>query len=289
MLRCALGRVFVLGVGAFVVAAVVHASTVNKLEVSLSRVARITDEASGNYEFFRVAAAPDCAGYVMVCTLHTSPVTNEVTGELFSSLDGGATWNLRLKDGSSHEISEDACAFGEKGQAYFIAQPWSIKSPYVPHVSIDQNEMHLYRSSSHGDAWPAHLTSAFVDYARVVVDSRPGSPFRGRAYIAGNRTAIEEFPLIAILDGGKQLVPARQSQRLKNLPGKHGQYPRSLIVLRTGDVLASYRFAQHGVNGAVVTVTRDGGKRSTAPSRSTQILVEEWGSRLLLRTLAVGP
>jgi hypothetical protein len=242
-----------------------HGSTEGKLEVRLSRVVRITDEFSGNYEFFRVATAPDNAGYAMVCTLHTSPVTNEMSGELFRSADGGATWSLRLRDASSHEVSEDACAFGEAGQAYFIAQPWNIKDPHAPHVSIGQSEMHFYRSFDYGGTWPAHLTTSFVDYARVVVDSRPGSPFHGRAYIAGNRTASEEFPFIAVLESGKWLVPGRPSERLKTLPGKHAQYPRSLIVLQNGDVLASYAFAHDGITSAVVTVTRDGGKTVDGP------------------------
>ncbi len=265
MRRAALGGLLVFSIWLFAMSVGGGASTEGKLEVNLARVARITDDASGNYEFFRVATAPDNASYVMVCALHTSPVTNEVSGELFNSVDGGATWNLRLKDASSHHVSEDACAFGEAGQAYFIAQPWSIKNPHVPHVSLDQNEMHFYRSSDHGNTWAAHLTPAFVDYARVVVDSRAGSPYRGRAYIAGNRTATEEFPFIAVLEGGKRLVPARPSERLKNLPGKHGQYPRSLIVLRSGNVLASYAFAHDGVTSAIVTVTRGGGKTVDGP------------------------
>jgi hypothetical protein len=81
----------------------------------------------------------------------------------------------------------------------------------------------------------------------------------------GNRTASEEFPFIAVLEGGKRLVPGRQSERLKNFSGKHAQYPRSLIALRNGDVLASYAFAHDGITSAVVTVSRDGGKTVDGP------------------------
>ncbi len=261
----ALGGLLVLATGTCIMSSGACASSTDELEVGLSRVARITGDASGNYEFFRVATAADDARHVMVCTLHMSAITNEDAAEVFGSADGGETWSLRLRDGSSHDVSEDACAFGERGKAYFIAQPWNIKNPHVPHASIEQSEMHLYRSSTYGEDWPALLTSAFVDYARIAVDSRPSSPFRGRAYIVGNRTATEEFPLIAVLDGGKQLVEAKQSELLNKLPGKHGQYPRSLIVLRSGDVLASYDFAHEGMNSAVVTVTRDGGKTVDGP------------------------
>src|SRR5260370_20527583 len=180
----------------------------------------------------------------MVCTLHWNPSTNEGTAELFTSLDGGETWSLRLTDESSHEVSDDACAFGEKGQAYFIAQPWDIRDPYAHHAELDKSDMHFYHSSNNGEAWPAHLTSAFLDYARIVVDSQPNSPFRGRAYIVGNRTTAETFPFIAVLEGGKQLVEAKQSRQLKEVSGKGGRYPRSLIVLRKGDVLPSYSYFQ---------------------------------------------
>jgi hypothetical protein len=233
----------------------------DKLEVRLSRVARITPDASGNYEFFRVAAAPD-ARDIMVCTLHRNLSSNEFTAEVFGSADGGETWSLRLVDGSSHEVSEDACAFGESGKAYFVAQPWNVKTPYEAHSKLDQSEMHLYRSSNYGEGWPAFLVSPFVDYARIAVDSQPESPFRGRAYIAGNQTMTEDFPLFAVLDGGKELIGAKQPE---SFPKAHSaQYPRSLIVLKNGDVLASYLIARRTTAGitfsAVVTTTRDGGK-----------------------------
>jgi hypothetical protein len=264
-LRSALGGLFLLAIGTCIVPIRTYALPADELEVGLSRAVRITGDASGNYEFFRVATAAEDARHVMVCTLHTSAVTNEVAAEVFVSADGGETWNLRLRDGSSHNVSEDACAFGEAGKAYFIAQPWNIKNPYVPHASIEQSEMHLYRSSTYGDEWPALLTSVFVDYARIAVDSRPNSPFRGRAYIVGNRTATKEFPLIAVLDGGKRLIEAKQGEQLNKLPGRHGQYPRSLIVLANGDVLASYDLAHAGMNSAVITATRDGGNTVDGP------------------------
>jgi hypothetical protein len=176
-------------------------------------------------------------------------------------------------------VSEDACAFGEAGKAYFVAQPWSIKNPYAAPDSLEQNEMHLYRSPSYGDNWPAFRTSTFVDYAQIAVDSSPNSPFRGRAYIVGNKTAMEEFPLIAVLDGGRRLIPARQGEALKNSHG--GKYPRSLIVLRNGDVLASYLYSGNGSTkklSAVVTVTRDGGRTVDGPIRIEEDICGATGS-----------
>jgi hypothetical protein len=243
-----------------------HPSSKDELEVSLSRVARITPDVSGEYEFFRVTAAPNDPLELMVCTLHLSAKTNEETAEIFGSADGGESWSLRLRDGSSHDVSEDACAFGEAGRAYFIAQPWNVKSPNAPHASIEQSEMHLYRSSNSGRDWPGLLTSEFVDYARIAVDTWPDSPFRGRAYLVGNRTASEEFPFFAVLEGGKRLTEAKQSAPLIHLGGTHGQYPRSLIVLRNGDVLASYDFVHDGGHSAVVTSTRDGGRTVDGPT-----------------------
>jgi len=234
--------------------------------VTLSRVVRITPEVGGNYEFFRVATAPDDARRVMVCTLHTSPVTNETSAELFGSADGAETWSLKARDASSSMVSEDACAIGEKGKSYFVAQPWSIKDPYAISDKLENSEMHFYRSSGYGDTWSAFLTSSFVDYALIAIDSSPSSPFRGRAYIIGNRTSAEEFPLIAVMDDGKQLIPARQNETLKNSHG--GKYPRSLIILRNGVVVASYLYAEKGSGkklSARVMVSKDGGKTTEGP------------------------
>jgi len=58
---------------------------------NLIRIARITPDASGSYEFFRAAAAPD-AGDVMVCTTHHNLSSNEFTLKLFRSTDGGEKW-----------------------------------------------------------------------------------------------------------------------------------------------------------------------------------------------------
>jgi hypothetical protein len=229
--------IFVLGFGLTVP---VLAASGEKLEVTVSRVTRVAGQAGGNYYFFRVGAAPDDANRAMVCTLHWDPSTNERSAELLTSSDAGETWKLRVEDQSSREVSEDACAFGERGQAYFIAQPWNVREPHAYRSNLDMSDMHFYRSTTHGETWPAHLTSTFIDYARIIVDTQPGSPFRGRAYIAGHRTAVEMFPLIAVLEGGKQLVPAKQNKRLQDSPlGNWPCYPRSLVVLHNGDVLAS--------------------------------------------------
>jgi hypothetical protein len=265
----ALGPALALGIGQLATSISGRASPADKAEVHLSRVARITQELSGSYNFFRVAAAPDDAHGVMVCTLHLSPATNEGSAEVFGSWDGGETWTLRLKDQSSRDVSEDACAFGEVGRAYFIAQPWNVRDPYLLHASVEDSELRLYRSSSYGADWPAFLTSSFVDYARIVVDSQAESPFRGRAYIVGNQTAEEKFPLFTVLDGGRQLKKARQNDSLKRLTGKHGQYPRSAIVLQNGDVLASYEFTSPDLPrnppSAVLIASRDGGQTVDGP------------------------
>jgi hypothetical protein len=266
MYRIAIGPVLALGIVMSVSPVDGQSLSASKLEVSLSRIDRITPDASGNYNFFRVAAAPDVR-HAMVCTLHGNLSANQFSGEVFTSGDSGETWKLRLVDASSHEVSEDACALGESGKAYFTAQPWNVKDPYAPHATIDQSEMHLYRSSSYGESWPAFLVSPFVDYARIAVDSWHESPFRGRAYVVGNTTGTEDFPLFAILDDGKQLVAAKQSESFTN--SHSGQYPRSLIVLEKGDVLASYLSVNITASGrsvnAVVTATRDGGKTLVGP------------------------
>jgi hypothetical protein len=252
----------------------------DKLEVSLSRVARITPDASGNYQFFRAAAAPDDARHLMICTLHHSLTTNKQSAEVFTSADAGETWSLRLVDGSSDEVSEDACAFGESGKGYFVAQPWNVKDPYALHSSLDKSEMRLYRSSSYAETWPAFLVSAFVDYARIAVDSRPDSPFRGRAYITGNMTGAEDLPLLAVLDDGKQLIRTKQPE---SFPNSHsGYWPRSLIVLRNGDVLASYLHGSKTPRGmsfsGILTTSRDGGETLTGPVTIDQDICGAVGS-----------
>src|SRR5260370_13660906 len=102
--------IFVCSILLFAWGLVTYASAASeyKLEVSLSRIARITGQASGNYYFFRVAGAPDDADRAMVCTLHGNPSTNEWTAQLFTSMDGGETWNLRLTAVSSREVRDDA-------------------------------------------------------------------------------------------------------------------------------------------------------------------------------------
>src|SRR5258708_39808292 len=86
---------------------------------------QVSPAGSGHHWFTSIVAASDDARHLMACGIRQAPRQNSWQGFVYTSHDRGARWAVALLDSSTQNVSEETCAFGPNGAAYFIAQPLS--------------------------------------------------------------------------------------------------------------------------------------------------------------------
>src|SRR5437762_10417993 len=209
--------------------------------VAVAAPVQVSPAGSGHHWFTSIAAAPDDARHLVACGIRQTSRQNSWQGFVYTSHDGGARWAVALVDSSTQDVSEETCAFGPEGAAYFVAEPWGRE--HSPETGV----MHLYRSRDWGYTWSGPVSSGWLDYARVAVDNTTGVD-RGRLYIFGNGGQVGKEPdgtrwvekeLVYSADGGRTLSKRVRPPRATTYR-TIGNYPEHARVLPDGAVLAVY-------------------------------------------------
>ncbi len=228
---------------------------------------RVSPPGTGNHWFSMIDAAPGNAAELIACGIRSMPVTNTRQGFLYHSDDGGFHWATAMVDSTPDRLSsEEACAFGPDGQAYFIAETWNDRHEIQ---RFGYGILRLYRSLDYGRTWALGIVdptySAWMDYARLAVDRGQG-PHRGRVYIFSNpdttglgnvhsSTGAAAYPMRYSLDAG---VHFGDRVMLPVPVGLLGGYPNSALVTPTGTVIAAYVniYAADGLVSTQVDTTK---------------------------------
>lgn len=146
----------------------------------------VSPPGAGYHWFTWLAADSERPGRLLACGIRTSPYSNRSQGFVYQSVDSGVHWRLVLADSSGRYVSEETCAFGPGGTAYFVAQTWRAEYE-KPRLGF--GTFRLYRSADGGATWLlARVDSsyhAWFDYARLAVDWTTG-PYHGQVYVFGN-------------------------------------------------------------------------------------------------------
>ncbi len=244
-------------------------------EISVGAPVQLTPAGAGEHTFTSIVADPSDRRHLIVCGYRDSPVQNSWQGFVYASHDAGATWAVALIDSSSRVVSEETCAFGPDGRAYFIAEPWDIYN------NPATSELHLYRSPDHGQTWQGPVVGPWLDYARMAVDNTTG-PYRGRLYAFGN-TKWRGDPdgstteLLISLDSGRTLAPRVRAPRgPSDTLHNFYNFPERTRVLPSGAVIAAYwastdtstsHIRRDSTQGVFVVTARPGGREAASPRR----------------------
>jgi hypothetical protein len=108
-------------------------------------------------------------------------------GFVYSSQDSGVTWHTALEDRSSKWVSEESCAYGVHGVAYFVADASKIDEAGSLHH--DRGMTRIYVSRDSGNTWSLGTETGWTDFSASVVDRSPG-PNQNRLYIFFNNVWI---------------------------------------------------------------------------------------------------
>jgi hypothetical protein len=235
--------------------------------ITVAAPVRISPPGTGNHWFTMIDAAPDDATQLLACGIRSMPRTNSWQGFVYHSEDGGAHWATAMIDSSSGAlVSEEACAFGPDGHAYFIAETWNERHEWQ---RFGNGILRLYRSLDNGRTWAPVIVDptpgAWMDFARLAVDLTHG-PQRGRVYIFGNDRHVARdtapssvtspvYPMRYSLDAGLHFGERVALQMPQSIIGG---FPEAARVLPSGTVIAGYnnRYTVSGVAPTPIDTTK---------------------------------
>ena len=138
------------------------------------------------YQEVVIAGDPANAARLIACTMLEPGPNRSVKSAVFSSFDGGASWGQPVVT-TAHWANDPTCAYGPGGVAYFLHKV-NDGNPVPPtSVNSDFDYLGVHRSTDGGRRWgPMMHGPQTNDRPFMAVDTRAGSPRRGRMYVAYN-------------------------------------------------------------------------------------------------------
>lgn len=143
--------------------------------ITLGPARRVSAPNTARYEMMWAQPNPADARYMIICGMYEDPHANKVGGYLYTSSDGGGIWRRTATDASSDWVSEEHCAYGAGGNAYFTTGESNTDAGKPRH---EYGHFHLFISRDYGMTWHQTVTRGFVDWTFTNV-TRPTKRLAG--------------------------------------------------------------------------------------------------------------
>jgi hypothetical protein len=209
---------------------------------------------------YSVEADPDNPNNLISCGIEWNAQDNANYGFVYSSQDAGKTWRLSLEDKNSKWVSEESCAFGVHGVAYFVADASKVVGGDAQH---EHGTTRIWVSRDSGRSWSVGATAGWTDCSSSIVDRNPG-PNQNRLYIffnslwiyyasVGDEQALQRIKdqfiggnmynqnsgLISYKDGEREVSGPMFDPEM-NRQQFDGTYIRQSLMLRDGSLLTFF-------------------------------------------------
>ena len=169
-------------------------------QISVGQNVQVSSDRSGTPHYEHLAGAdPENPNRMMACSMLSDAEGGTTISVVYTSHDGGRTWNETLSVAKGRMSGDPVCEFGLDGKAYFV----------VLTLEEDANSMLVYRSDDGGLTWEEPVRLPFIDRENFAID-RSGGDYHGRIYINGTGTVhglgderISALTLFRSLDGGR--------------------------------------------------------------------------------------
>ena len=231
--------------------------------VKVDAIATVSSSKGGQHSWYEIHADPDSARNMIICGTKWDPKDNAPYGFVYYSPDGGQTWTQVLQDQSSKFVTEQSCAYGVHGVAYFVSDASKVIDDFPHH---DLGTTRIYTSRDFGRTWTVGIETAWTDFSTSVVDTMPG-PNQNRLYVffggpASFRNSVAqeakaEAELDAIKQGSVGTRVGMISYKVGDTEAKgpfssvemgkeknQGAYPSPAFLLKDGSILTFYN-AKH--------------------------------------------
>lgn len=217
--------------------------------IAVRSAVKISPPSGGWYPWYEAAADPTDPNRLIVCGSKWEAKDNALYGFVFSSLDGGQSWHTALEDKNSTWVSEQSCAFGANGIAYFVSEASKVIEGSPRH---DLGTTRIFVSNDYGRTWAAAAKTSWADYSASVVDTLPGRN-QNRLYTFFNDDDFgkidpakeqsepngNQIGLISFKAGDPQVTGPIVNPKMRAL-GIQGSYPEKALLLKDGSLLSLY-------------------------------------------------
>jgi hypothetical protein len=227
---------------------VLTASRIVAQDIKVEYFGTASKDSGGWFPWYELAADPDNPNNLVLCGSRWSVKDNAFYGFLYSTVDAGKTWRDALEDRNSTWVTEQSCAFGVGGRAYFVSEASKVIDG-TPHHDIGRAR--IFASDDAGHSWTKAAETGWADYSASVVDKQPG-PNENRLYTFYNDTLHDagtqpnsgktRVSFISFDSGDKNVSGPRIAKAMRD----EGSYPQRAFVLNDGSLLALY-FASVGI------------------------------------------
>ncbi len=161
-----------------------HAASAQQVSVDRKDVSTIP--IGGWHPLYEMKIDPENGSNLIICGIRSNAKDDAFYGFIYFSSDGGKTWSQVLEDKNSTFESEQSCAFGNHGVAYYVASASKVVDGYPHH---DQGTTRIYVSHDSGKTWRLGIATGWTDYSTSVVDTNPG-PNENRLYVFFNNPGL---------------------------------------------------------------------------------------------------
>lgn len=190
-------------------------------------------------------------------------------GFVYMSPNRGRQWKQVLEERSSEWVTEESCAYGVHGVAYFVAGASKVTNAQPHH---DLGTTHIYVSHDSGRTWELGVTTGWADWSSSIVDPTPG-PNQNRLYLFFNSLAPfysslgevdaarsetagagTRIGLLSYRDGDSSVSGPYTSKDMA-VEGLSDAFPGPAILLKSGSILtvvSGSRFRQKGRRETVI-------------------------------------
>lgn len=217
---------------------------------------------AGWHPWYELRADPEDAKNLIVCGTKWDVPTNSPFGFVYSSSDGGSTWQLVLSDKSTAWVTEHSCAFGPNHLCYFVSGASKVFDG-KPHHELGRTK--IFVSVDAGRHWRESAVTGWTDYSTSAVGSRSGRLFTFFNSFDISNESGNHVGLVVFRSPGTEVVGPFLDPAAK--PGSYkAAFPSHAVSLGDGSVVALYygtRTAGNGLGADIGIVRADDSDKPT--------------------------